>query len=173
MPCQEDWYIFFFMIGRALQLNVKPRTPGEPGLPKRPVPAARVMPEGMDGDFNDWRSANLPGDRKQAILLVTTDLLGQLQNEGWPVKPGDLGENITLDGIAETSLGVGVRLAIGDVTLEVTEPCDPCTRLYTLPYVGTERGPAFLRATAGRRGWYASVIRAGAITQGAPAAIIQ
>ncbi len=160
------------MSGRVLQINVKPKTPGEPGLPKRPVPAARIGSAGLEGDFNDWRSANLPGDQKQAVLIITTELLGELNAEGWPVKPGDLGENLTLDGIAESALGPGVRLEAGDVVMEITEPCDPCTRLYTLPYVGGERGPGFLRATAGRRGWYARVVQPGSIRQGSPVELV-
>lgn len=160
------------MSSRVLQINVKPKTPGEPGLPKRPVPEARILPGGLDGDFNDWRSANLPGDQKQAVLIITAELLGQLNAEGWPVKPGDMGENLTLDGIPESALRPGVRLEAGDVVLEITEPCDPCTRLYTLPYIGAERGPAFLRATAGRRGWYARVVQPGSIRRGSPISLV-
>ena len=153
--------------GRVLQVNVKPGTPGEYGLPKRAVPAIRIGVGGVEGDFNNWRTDHLPGDREQAVLLVTTDLLAQLREEGWPVDPGDLGENITLDGIPEAALGVGARLAIGGGVLEISKPCDPCTRLYTLPYVGAERGPEFLRATAGRRGWYARVVEPGPLEAGA------
>jgi MOSC domain-containing protein YiiM len=158
--------------GRVLQLNVKPQTPGEPGLPKRPVPTAQIQALGVEGDFNDWRTENLPGDLQQAVLLVTTELLTQLREEGWPVAPGDLGENITLSGIPEAALGVAARLAIGGVLLEITKPCDPCIRLYNLPYVGSEGGPAFLRATAGRRGWYARVVQPGMLERGAVVSLL-
>lgn len=160
------------MAGVVRQCNVKARTPGQTGLPKHPVPRIEVTEHGVGGDFNNWRTANLPGDRKQAVLLVTDELLGQLQAEGWPVQPGDLGENITLAGVAEAALKPGVRLTIGQAVLEVSEPCDPCTRLYELPYVGTSRGPAFLRATAGRRGWYAQVLEPGTVETGAPVRLV-
>ena len=160
------------MAGRVLQLNVKARTPGEPGLPKRPVPAAHIQVGGVEGDFNDWRTDHLPGDRQQAVLLLTTEVLARLREEGWPVAPGDLGENLTLSGVPEEALGVAARLTIGEVLLEITKPCDPCTRLYQLPYVGAERGPAFLRATAGRRGWYARVVQAGRLEQGAAVSVV-
>jgi MOSC domain-containing protein YiiM len=159
------------MSGTILQLSVKPRTSGETGLPKRPVATARVTETGVEGDFNQWRSAHRPGDLDQALLLVTRELLDQLRAEGWPVAPGDLGENLTLDGIAEAALRPGVRLRSGAVVMEVSEACDPCTRLYGLHYVGPERGPAFLRATAGRRGWYARVITPGLLEQGAAIAL--
>jgi MOSC domain-containing protein YiiM len=52
--------------------------------------------------------------------------------------------------------------------LEVTKPCDPCTVLFTLPYVGAKRGPEFLRTMLGRRGWFARVLQGGTVRAGAP-----
>ncbi len=149
--------------GVVRRVAVKPRLPGEPGLPKGAVPALRITPAGAEGDYNNYRTVELHGDPDQALLVVTEDLLGQLNREGWPVCPGDLGENLTLGGIPESELRAGVRLTSGAVRIEITRPCDPCTELYTLPYVGPDRGAAFLKATAGRRGWYARVLAAGEI----------
>jgi MOSC domain-containing protein YiiM len=56
--------------------------------------------------------------------------------------------------------------------LEVTRPCDPCDELYTLSYVGTARGPAFLRTLAGRRGWYARVLTGGVVRLDTPVELI-
>jgi MOSC domain-containing protein YiiM len=147
-----------------VQLSVKSRVRGEVGLPKRAVPQLRVTVDGAEGDYNHYRASQLAGDLDQALLVVTLDLLSTLAAEGWPVRPGDLGENLTLAGVAEDTLGPGVQLRVGEVTLVITKPCDPCTELYTLPYIGDERGPAFLKATAGRRGWYAKVLVPGEIT---------
>ena len=152
------------MSGHLLQLSVKPRTPGEHGLPKRAVPQLEVSALGAAGDYNHYRTKSLRGDPDQAILLVTQDLLRQLNAEGWPVEPGHFGENLTVAGISESALQPGVRLQIDAVLLEVSKACDPCDELYSLPYIGADRGPAFLRATAGRRGWYARVLVAGTVT---------
>ena len=38
--------------------------------------------------------------------------------------------------------------------------------LYGLPYVGQERGAAFVRTMLGRRGWFARVIRGGVLRVG-------
>ena len=149
------------MTGTIVQLSVKPETPGEFGLPKRAVPALFVAATGAAGDFNRYRTEQLPGDRDQALLLMTQDLLDTLRSEGWPVEPGHLGENLTLGGVPESSLAPGVRLRLGQVELEISKACDPCTETYSLPYIGTERGPAFVRALVGRRGWYARVLREG------------
>ena len=149
------------MTGRVLQLSVKPETPGEFGLPKRAVPELFVTATGAAGDFNRYRTTQLPGDRDQALLLMTQDLLDTLRAEGWPVERGDLGENLTLGGVPESSLAPGVRLRLGPVELEISKACAPCTETYSLPYIGPEQGPAFVRALVGRRGWYARVLREG------------
>ncbi len=156
------------MTGYLVQLSTKPHTPGEHGLPKHAVPELKISAAGAAGDYNDYRSRTLHGDPDQAILLMTQDLLDQLSAEGWPVAPGHLGENLTLGGIPEAALQSGVRLQIGKVMLEVSAACDPCDRLYALPYIGTARGPAFLRATVGRRGWYARVLVGGTVSVGSP-----
>lgn len=155
------------MTGVVSRLGIKPKVMGEVGLPKREVPRLRVTPAGAEGDYNHYRSTELHGDPEQALLVVTEDLLAQLAEAGWPVAPGDLGENLTLRGIRESVLRAGVQLAIGPVRIVLTKPCDPCTNLYALPYIGPERGPAFLKATVGRRGWYAGVLEEGEIRAGA------
>jgi len=152
------------MTGRLTRLSVKPETPGEFGLPKRAVPELRVTPTGAEGDFNRYRSEVLAGDGDQALLLMTEDLLETLRGEGWPVSPGDLGENLTLGGIPESHLAPGVRLRLGGVEIEISKACDPCTETHSLPYIGAARGPAFVRALVGRRGWYARVRTAGLLT---------
>lgn len=158
--------------GRIARLSVKPRIPGEHGLPKHPVPTLRVSPEGAEGDYNNYRRRKLPGDRDQALLLVTQDLLETLRQDGWPVAPGDLGENLTLTGIPEKELAPGVGLRIGPVAIEISKPCDPCTELYTLPYVGDLRGAEFLETTVGRRGWYGRVVSGGVLSVGDPVLLI-
>jgi MOSC domain-containing protein YiiM len=160
------------MPGRVLQVHAKPQTPDRNGLPKPAVPALEVGALGARGDYNNWRTREVPGDTDQAILLLTTEVIEALNREGWPVKPGDFGENITLTGVTEASLRPGVRLRVGEVVLEVSKACDPCTQLYALPYVGKEKGPAFVRTTHGRRGWFARVILPGRVAAGAPAEMV-
>ena len=151
------------MGGRIVQLSLKPREGRSRGLPKRPVPELVVTPDGVQGDFNRWRTEEAGGDPDQAVLLLNEEILADLQAEGWPVQAGDVGENLTVAGLGADALRPGVRLHLGEVVLEVSKACDPCTILFTLPYVGIERGPAFLRVLAGRRGWYARVLQGGTV----------
>jgi MOSC domain-containing protein YiiM len=159
--------------GHLLRLSVKPRIQGEHGLPKFAVDELRVTGDGAQGDYNNYRMRKLAGDPNQAILVLTDEIIRQLNAEGWPVRPGDLGENLTLGGVPEASLQAGTRLVLGEVCLELTLRCDPCTELYTLPYVGAERGPEFVRTLVDRRGWYARVISPGVLRPDTPVAVTQ
>jgi MOSC domain-containing protein YiiM len=161
------------MTGRLLQLSIKPETPGEFGLPKSAVPELMVTPAGAEGDYNRYRTEQLAGDRDQALLIMTGDLLDRLGSEGWPVGPGDFGENLTLGDIPESALAPGVRLRLGEVEIEVTKACVPCTELYSLPHIGQERGPAFVRALVGRRGWYARVLTGGRLDLETPVELVR
>jgi MOSC domain-containing protein YiiM len=151
------------MRGRVVQLHLKPREGRARGLPKRAVSQLTITADGVEGDFNRWRTEKADGDPDQAVLLLNEEILVALRSEGWPVQPGELGENLTLADLRPDALQPGVQVQLGDVVLEVTKPCDPCTILYTLPYVGTERGPEFLRTMMGRRGWFARVLQGGTV----------
>ena len=154
------------MSGRIVQISVKGRTPGEQGLPKLPIPAARVDARGVEGDYNVYRAERKHGDPDMAVLLMALEELRALQAEGWPVMAGHIGENLTTDGVPYAAMQPGTRWRAGEVELEVSKPCEPCTNLYQLPYVGEARGPAFLKAIVGRRGWYARVLREGEVRAG-------
>jgi MOSC domain-containing protein YiiM len=154
--------------GRVVQLNLKPKEGRARGLPKRAAGQLTITPEGVEGDYNRWRTEKAGGDPDQAVLLLNDEILADLRSEGWPVQRGDLGENVTVAGLPLDALREGVIVRLGDAVLEVSKECDPCTVLYNLPYVGIERGPEFLRAMHGRRGWYARVLQGGVVRANAP-----
>ncbi len=149
--------------GRVFQLHRKSKVNGEHGLPKPSVPEVRIGSGGVEGDFNRFRHEERHDDPGMAVLLLPRETLEELNREGWPVAPGDLGENVTTEGIGYAHFAPGTHWKVGEVELEVVKPCDPCDNLYLLPYVGTERGPAFLKTMLHRRGWFARVVRAGRI----------
>ena len=155
------------MNGRVHQIHLKPKTGSERGLPKLPVPSAFVTRTGLAGDFNRWRHENFNGDPDMAVLLLPFETLRQLNQEGWPVRPGDIGENITTDGVDYDAFRIGDKYKIGkQLLVEISKACQPCKNLYLLPYVGVEKGPLFLRAMLGRRGWYARVLQEGPVQVG-------
>ncbi|MGI0070613.1 MAG: MOSC domain-containing protein [Thermoplasmata archaeon] len=153
-------------VGHVYRLHRKPETPGERGLPKQPVAEARVTPEGLEGDHNVYRHDVAQDDPAMAVLIMPLEAIQQLNREGWPVRPGDLGENVTTVGVPYDWFVPGLRVRVGEILLEVSKACTPCDNLYLLPYVGTERGPEFLKVMLDRRGWYARVVEGGRVRTG-------
>jgi MOSC domain-containing protein YiiM len=152
--------------GRIVRLQRRPREGRSRGIPKRAVDELVITAEGVEGDFNRWRTEKAAGDPDQAVLLLSEEILAELNAEGWPVRPGDLGENLLLAGLPADALTPGARVRAGEVELEVSKRCDPCVVLYGLPYIGQERGPAFVRTLRERRGWFARVVRGGVLRVG-------
>jgi len=154
--------------GRVAEMHRKPERAGEHGLPKPSVAAARLTFAGVEGDFNRWRHETQHDDPGMAVLVLPRETIEQLNREGWPVRSGDLGENITTSGIAYEEFVPGRHFRAGEAVFEITKACTPCDNLYALPYVGTVRGPEFLQVMRGRRGWYARVVREGYVRAGDP-----
>ena len=153
------------MSASVIQISVKPDTPGEVGLPKMPVDQALVKKEGLEGDYNRARMKK-GNDPDKAVMIISTDILDQLNQEGWPVKPGDVGENLTITNIDYKKIAAGQKYLIGEAEIEISFICEPCTNLYKLPYVGTQRGPEFMATIMNRRGWYARVLKEGLVSVG-------
>lgn len=64
------------------------------------------------------------------VHLIQGELFAELEDEGFRVRPGDLGENITTSGIELLSLPVGTLLHIGDEAIvEVTGLRNPCLQI--------------------------------------------
>jgi MOSC domain-containing protein YiiM len=152
---------------RVLQINRKPLTPGEPGLPKVATPRVHVNAQGLDGDFNVYRHEKKHDTPDRALLLYSVDKLAALNGEGWPLRPGDIGENLTLEGVAYEALQPGTEWSVGaQLTIRITEACHPCKTLAHLPYVGDARKREFIETMKGRRGWYAKVLHEGVVQVG-------
>ena len=74
------------------------------------------------------RNPNQPNLRQ--VHLLPIELFEELENTGYSVNPGELGENITTKGIDLIELPLGTLLQIGkDVSLQVTGLRDPCYQI--------------------------------------------
>lgn len=162
------------MNGIVLQVNRKSETPGEHGLPKVPADVVRFTANGLEGDYNRFRTQAKGGDPARAVMIMPVEMLRQLNDEGWPVQPGDMGENVTSQGIPYDDFTIGARYQVGEAVIEIAEPCLACMYLASLPFIGQERGAEFIRtltrmegnALFNRRGWYAAVVQEGAVSPG-------
>lgn len=64
------------------------------------------------------------------VHLIPSELFRELREAGFDVGPGQLGENVTTEGIALLDLPVGTRLALGsDAVVEVTGLRNPCKQI--------------------------------------------
>jgi MOSC domain-containing protein YiiM len=108
------------MKGRIVSLNVS-----RGGVPKTPVAEAELTTTGLISD----RQANTKfhGGPKRALCLFSFELIQRLREEGHPISPGSVGENITISGLDWEALRPGAKLALGDkVLIQVTSYTIPC-----------------------------------------------
>lgn len=95
------------------------------GVPKLPVPEARVTVDGVAGDRQ--RNREVHGGVDQAVCLFSLEVIEALQAEGHSIKPGSSGENLTVAGLDWTQLKPGDRLRIGAaLVLEIASYTAPC-----------------------------------------------
>lgn len=144
------------------QSRVKGWTTNKPS-----VPGFVISSTGCGNDYNFYRT-KMGGDNERAVSILTTDVLGALNGEGWPVRVGDLGENLFVDGMRYDVFAIGRRFLFGKTAiLEITEPIAPCAYLCTLPYLTPKwRCADFIRTLDRRRGWYAKVVATGPVAVG-------
>jgi MOSC domain-containing protein YiiM len=100
------------------------------GVPKLPVAAAtrvHVAPSGVAGDRQGDRRHH--GGPERAVCLYSAELIAALRAEGHSPEAGSLGENLTLSGVDWARMTAGTRVRVGAVTLELTGPAAPCSKL--------------------------------------------
>ncbi len=109
---------------RILQINVS-----KGGVPKTSVPVASVAP-GTGISIDDQADKQHHGGPLQDLCLFRLETLRLLQDEGHPIYPGAVGENLTIAGLAPEQFVGGVRLRLGGtVEVELTEAATPCRNI--------------------------------------------
>jgi MOSC domain-containing protein YiiM len=147
---------------RVLQVNVSPKG----GLPKVPVSGeVWIRQRGVEGDFNRFRSEKLHGDPDSAVLLLPIESIRAHASAGYPVGPGSMGENLTLEGVTEERMAPGQRWRVGGALLQISRACTPCNELDVY-------GTGLLKQSVGRRGWYARVLAEGQVRAGDAAVLV-
>jgi MOSC domain-containing protein YiiM len=146
---------------RIHQLNVSPG-----GVPKLPVLRARLTPLGLEGDA--VRHPDIHGGPDRALCLYALERIDALRDEGHPVFPGSLGENVTTVGLDFDALQPGDRLALGpDALVEVVSHTAPCRTI-----AGSFHDRAYGRISHKTHpGWsrvYARVLLGGMLERGQP-----
>ena len=136
----------------VVSVNISPG-----GIPKIPHSVRMVTRAGLEGDGHDHEKHRSP---IQAVSLLDLEILEAIKEEGYQLKPGDLGENLTLAGAAIQMRGLGDRLRFpSGLELEITKVRNPC-------YVLDEISSDLKRIMWNRIGVYAQVLVEGEVRQG-------
>jgi MOSC domain-containing protein YiiM len=108
--------------------------------------------EGVEGDAHSGptvkhrsRVAKTPdAPNLRQVHLIHSELHDELQAMGFAVGAGDMGENITTQGVDLLGLPAGARLRLGSsAVVEVTGLRNPCVQLDSI-------GPGLMKATLAR-----------------------
>jgi MOSC domain-containing protein YiiM len=110
--------------------------------------AVQAVAGGFDGDHHAGSS------KRRQILLVSGNVLDELN-----LAPGDIYENIVVDGLDVMTLQEGQQLRLGEVLVAVTMPCEPCVQMERV-----RRG--LQNALQDRRGMFVRVVVPGKVRVG-------
>lgn len=135
---------------------------------ERPEPVS-VSALGLAGD--EQADPSVHGGLDKAVYLyphehypVWSNLRAQAGLDA-VLAPGALGENLLVQGLLETAVYVGDRLAIGDVVLCVESARQPCYKFNAR--MGFAHASKMM-VQSGYTGFYCSVVRQGKLTAGDP-----
>jgi MOSC domain-containing protein YiiM len=123
--------------------------------PLRPMDEVRLEPGGIPGDRHF-----APGSARE-LLLIERETLERLGLE-----PGQVRENLTVEGLSLMGLPAGTRILLGGAEVEVTKECLPCEVMEAIR-------PGLRAELEGRRGMLARVVRSGTVRRGDPAAVAE
>ena len=123
-------------VGKVLSVNVGlPREfeyngrSARSAIWKSPV-AGRVAAGGVNLAGDDQADHQAHGGPDKAVYAYAAEDLGWWSQQiGRPLQYGEMGENLTTEGIEVNGALVGERWAIGTTVLEISEPRVPCWRL--------------------------------------------
>jgi MOSC domain-containing protein YiiM len=119
--------------------------------PKRRLPMEELVEAQVVADLGFEECTHARAGSGRQVLLVDRETLDAMD-----LSPGILRENITTEGMNVNGLPLGQVLRIGDVRLEVSEVCTPCSLLEKIR-------PGLRKEIYGRRGMLCRVIAGGTI----------
>ncbi len=112
------------------------------------VDLVRLTESGLEGD----RHAQSGNPRQ--ILLQSEETL-----RDFALEPGDLFENVLVEGLEVNGLPKGLQFQVGTATIEITIPCNPCSQMDSVR-------SGLQSEIDGKRGRFARVVTPGEIRVG-------
>ncbi len=146
------------------------------GFSKTPVERLRLLAgQGVEGDAHCGATvrhrSRVRVDPSQPNLrqvhLLSVELLADYAAAGFPVAPGELGENLLTEGLDLHALPRGAELSLGGARIEVTGLRNPCAQIEAfrpglLAHVLRREGGGLVR----RAGIMGVVLATGEVAQG-------
>ena len=176
----KEMLITALCTGHATELLV---AAGEPGRVRRVMSAIRKQPVstlekptpifcgvlGLEGD--EQVDLTVHGGQDKALYAYPQehyDFWRQSLETSEPLisrfsQPGALGENLATSGLTEKDVYLGDLWEIGEVTLQVTQPREPCFKFNA---VTGDKHASKKMADSGFSGWYLAVITPGVLKAG-------
>ena len=129
--------------------------------PKRRAPVVPVDAWDISGSADHGRSG------KRAVTLISEEHVEAIRAlaDAPDLRWEDLRRNVLIRGLSVNAMR-GRRIAVGDVVLEGTKPCDPCSRMPEIV------GPAGYAAMLGIGGMCAAIVTPGVIRVGDPVRLL-
>ena len=138
------------MKGTVRALFVTPEKKARPVC----VESVETVGKGFRGDFH----SNFANRRQ--ILMISWSVLNELGLE-----PGEIFENVVVDGLDVMSLSEGLQIRMGGALMEVTIPCEPCSQMDRVRH-------GLQGALKDRRGMFVKVVTAGVVRVGDPVEVL-
>jgi MOSC domain-containing protein YiiM len=148
LPREVDWH------GRAVRTSIW----------KSPIEGrVRVVGFNLDGDRQS--DLTVHGGERKAVYIYPSEHYEFWKKElpGIDLPWGSFGENFTTEGLLESDVRVGDRLAMGSAEFTVTQPRLPCYKL-GIRFGNDEMVKRFLQS--GRPGFYVAIVREGDVARG-------
>jgi MOSC domain-containing protein YiiM len=145
-------------MGELISISFNPRS----GFPRQRHERAEVRADyGVVGDHLAGKS------KKRHLNIMDAERLEELEAEGFPAWPGELGETLVIQGVRLDRLPVGTRIRIGPTMIaETTGLREPCYKL-------TPLDPRMPEDVVGRVGMMARVLTGGEIRVGDPVLVLE
>ena len=156
--------ILSVQIGRARAYPDPAAGAWRSAIAKSPVSGrVRVDSTGLEGDEQADRRVH--GGPDKAILAYARKHYSRWRDIAGmeSIGPGGFGENLTVEGLDESSVAIGDVWEVGSVRLEVCQPRGPCVKLARR--WGQPELPRLVTETASA-GWYLRVLAPGALGAG-------
>ena len=108
--------------------------------------------QGIEGDAKG-------GTGNRQLNIMRAETLAELAAEGFQAAPGQMGEQIVIEGLEPQALGEGARLKVGEAIIEIGIPRTGCARFEMIQ--GRPK-----QSVQGRLGVMARVLSGGAVVVG-------